>query len=79
MKRFTKLTDLPRQVKKTAVALGTFDGVHIGHQKIISAAVDLAAKSGGISVVFTFSNHPLAVIDPRRNPPRSPLPMKKPD
>ncbi|MDR3592202.1 MAG: bifunctional riboflavin kinase/FAD synthetase [Negativicutes bacterium] len=70
MKTYTHLTDLPRQIRKTAVALGTFDGIHIGHQKIITAAVELAAKAGSASVVFTFSNHPLTVIDPRRCPPQ---------
>jgi len=77
MKIFTQLTDLPRQITKTAVALGTFDGIHIGHQKIISTAVDLAKKSGGTSVVFTFSNHPLAAIDPHRCPPQIITPADK--
>lgn len=70
MKTFTQITDLPRQLTKTAIALGTFDGVHIGHQKIIGTAVDLANKNGGTSVVFTFSNHPIEMIDPRRTPPQ---------
>jgi len=71
MKIFTHLADLKQQqFPKTAVALGTFDGVHIGHQKIIRQAVDLAASYGGASVVFTFANHPLSVINPRRCPPQ---------
>jgi len=71
MKIFTQLADLKQQqFSQTAVALGTFDGVHIGHQKIIHQAVGLAASSGGASVVFTFANHPLSVINPRRCPPQ---------
>ena len=70
MKTFTSFSDIETQTHKTAVALGTFDGIHIGHQKIISRAVTLAKQTGGISVVFTFSNHPLSVINPRLCPPQ---------
>lgn len=54
--------------KSTAVALGTFDGVHIGHQSIIQRAIDLAKEHDLLSVVYTFSNHPLAAIAPERVP-----------
>ena len=37
-----------------AVALGTFDGIHIGHQNVISQAVKLAKENNGKSAVFTF-------------------------
>ena len=47
---------------KTAVALGNFDGVHLGHQKLISEAVDRAEHDGVKSAVFTFSNHPSGLI-----------------
>ena len=47
---------------KTAVALGNFDGVHLGHQELIKEAVDQAQKDGVKSAVFTFSNHPSALI-----------------
>lgn len=50
------------------IALGTFDGIHVGHQKIISRAVSLAKEINGTSVVFTFSNHPLSVVAPERCP-----------
>lgn len=48
----------------TAIALGTFDGVHIGHRAVISAAVELAASAreregeGLLSAVFTFADLP---------------------
>ncbi|MDR3563570.1 MAG: bifunctional riboflavin kinase/FAD synthetase [Negativicutes bacterium] len=70
MQIFTQLSEIPRPFEKTAIALGTFDGVHIGHQKIIGRAVELAKQSGSTSVVFTFTNHPLSVIDPKRCPPQ---------
>lgn len=49
------------------VALGTFDGIHIGHQKLIKEAVS-AAKSKKIkSAVFTFNKHPFNVLKPEHN------------
>lgn len=53
---------------RTAVALGTFDGVHIGHKSIIQRARELAEEFGGKSAVFTFSNHPLSVLAPAKEP-----------
>ena len=50
------------------VAIGTFDGVHLGHQKLISRAVELAREADVFSVVFTFRNHPMSVIAPDREP-----------
>lgn len=50
------------------VAVGTFDGVHIGHQALISCAVSLAREADVSCVVFTFQNHPLSVLAPQRVP-----------
>ena len=69
MQVYTRLADLGGRFSRTTVALGTFDGVHIGHQKIIDQAVAIAGKSGGVSVVVTFSIHPLSFIVPDRCPP----------
>lgn len=52
-----------------SIALGTFDGVHLGHQKVIGRAVELARQSGRESVVFTFENHPLSLLNPHHCPP----------
>lgn len=68
MKLLTQLNNIQDIFKNAAIALGTFDGVHIGHQEIISKAVEIAKKIDGTSVVFTFCNHPLSVIDPSRCP-----------
>ena len=54
--------------RATAVALGTFDGVHVGHQSIIRRAISLAKAHKLTSVVYTFSNHPLAVVAPEMVP-----------
>lgn len=73
----TRLADVQGRLQQTAVALGTFDGVHLGHQTIISHAVNLARQSNGTSVVFTFSNHPLSVINPKHCPPLIITPEEK--
>lgn len=46
------------------VTIGTFDGVHYGHQKIIKRLCELAKMSGGESVILTFFPHPRMIIDP---------------
>lgn len=46
------------------VTVGTFDGVHLGHQKIISRLKEIAARCQGESVVVTFDNHPRLVLHP---------------
>ncbi|MBE5809265.1 MAG: FAD synthetase family protein [Clostridiales bacterium] len=52
----------------SVVALGMFDGVHIGHQRLIRTAVEVARGTGCQCVVSTFDRHPLAVICPERAP-----------
>lgn len=65
-----KLSEAKQVLKgrSTAVALGTFDGVHVGHQSVINQAIALAKAHKLMSVVYTFSNHPLSVIAPERVP-----------
>lgn len=46
------------------ITIGTFDGVHIGHQKIIKKLNETAAANGGESVLFTFHPHPREVLNP---------------
>lgn len=57
------------QGPETVVALGTFDGVHVGHARLIRKANHLAALYDLQSVVQTFSNHPLEALAPQRVPP----------
>ncbi|MDA3879788.1 MAG: bifunctional riboflavin kinase/FAD synthetase [Prolixibacteraceae bacterium] len=44
--------------KKTVITIGTFDGVHLGHQKVIGQLNNIAKKINGESVLFTFYPHP---------------------
>ena len=67
---YSHIVDLTSKFQNNVVVLGTFDGVHIGHQKIIRRAVELAHKIHGKSIVFTFSNHPLEIVAPQRVPQR---------
>ena len=63
MNIYTNLEDF-KDVKKPVLTIGTYDGVHLGHQKIISFLNDKAKKVGGESVVFTFHPHPRMVLHP---------------
>lgn len=47
----------------TAVTLGNFDGVHLGHQKLISTVMEYASKEKLMSVVFSFYPHPLSLFN----------------
>ncbi|MES2265472.1 MAG: bifunctional riboflavin kinase/FAD synthetase [Bacteroidota bacterium] len=51
-------------VKNAVVTIGTFDGVHIGHRKIISRIKELAAAKGGETVILTFFPHPRMILHP---------------
>jgi len=53
---------------RAVVALGMFDGVHIGHQTLIRRTVALAKALEAQSVVCTFDRHPLSVVCPERAP-----------
>ena len=50
----------------TVIALGTFDGVHLGHREIIKAAVKYAKKHGLTPTAITFEPHPQQLISPER-------------
>ena len=47
---------------KRAIALGTFDGVHIGHRAIINAAIDKAAELDMEPMIYTFTAHPMVLF-----------------
>jgi riboflavin kinase/FMN adenylyltransferase len=55
--------------RKVCLAIGVFDGVHLGHQQVIRQAVSDAADHEALGVVVTFDRHPNAVVAPDRVPP----------
>lgn len=52
-----------------AIALGNFDGVHLGHRELIRRTIDLARHNDGTPAVFTFDPHPMKIIQPDLCPP----------
>jgi riboflavin kinase / FMN adenylyltransferase len=65
------LDGVPADIPRTVVTIGNFDGVHRGHQHVLSAAHEVAQRLGGLPVVaVTFEPHPLQVLAPDRAPPR---------
>ena len=64
MRVFRDLNSLPF-FKNSVITIGTFDGVHKGHQKLISRINELAAQNNGESIIITFHPHPRIVINPQ--------------
>jgi len=54
--------------RKVCVAIGMFDGVHLGHQQVIRQTIEDARQHEGIAVAITFDCHPNSVVAPERNP-----------
>jgi riboflavin kinase/FMN adenylyltransferase len=53
-----------KPIKNAVVTIGTFDGVHLGHRKIIERITQLAKASGGETVILTFFPHPRMILHP---------------
>lgn len=66
MNVYNDLNNLPK-FKNAVVTIGSFDGVHCGHQKILQKIKDLAKNINGESIVVTFHPHPREVIYPKDN------------
>jgi riboflavin kinase/FMN adenylyltransferase len=60
---------LPPNVKGTVVTVGTFDGVHRGHQDVLARLAVRADEVGLAALLVTFDPHPLAVVNPAAAPP----------
>ena len=55
------------RAKRPVVTIGTFDGVHIGHHKVLGRLKDITRQTDGESVVFTFYPHPRLVLSPEEH------------
>lgn len=63
------LASIKKARKPVVVAAGFFDGVHLGHRKVIERAMARAQEIGGRAWALTFDRHPLRVLNPRAAPP----------
>jgi len=64
------INDLASIKESLHLALGVFDGLHIGHQKVIGTAVDAAKNEGGLAGILTFEPHPIRILAPELAPRR---------
>jgi riboflavin kinase / FMN adenylyltransferase len=60
---------LPRFPNGTVLTVGSFDGVHLGHQAVLSEVARRAESARRASALVTFEPHPLAVVNPQAAPP----------
>lgn len=58
----------PVQQRPTALTVGVFDGLHLGHRTVIAEVVARAGATGAVAGVVTFDPHPLTVVAPERAP-----------
>jgi riboflavin kinase/FMN adenylyltransferase len=68
MDLYRSLADVPPAAHGRSIALGTFDGVHRGHRRVIATAVERARERGLVAMVATFDPHPLQVLRPEDPP-----------
>ncbi len=61
MKVFKSLSEVEKN-KDTVLTLGTFDGIHLGHKKIIEGVIEKASQTGGRSLLITFDPHPRTIV-----------------
>lgn len=68
MKVLRSISELATLPGPLFLAIGVFDGVHLGHQTVISTSAKHAREAGGTPVVVTFDPHPVKVLRPRDAP-----------
>ena len=69
MKLIRTANELNAGNRKVCLAIGFFDGVHLGHQQIIRQTITDARQHGALALVITFDQHPNTVVAPARVPP----------
>jgi riboflavin kinase/FMN adenylyltransferase len=62
------LDDVPADLGRTVVVIGNFDGVHLGHRRVLARARQVADEGGHTLVAVTFDPHPMAVLRPEHAP-----------
>jgi len=66
---FVGLDQVPADLGPTAVTIGVFDGVHLGHQALLARVVEEARSRGVLPGAITFDRHPMKVVRPGSDPP----------
>jgi len=77
MKLIHAANELGHGGRRVCLAIGVFDGVHLGHQQIIRQTVTDARQHEALALVVTFDRHPNAVVAPERVPPLIYAPSQK--
>jgi riboflavin kinase/FMN adenylyltransferase len=62
-------TVLPNDGRGTVVTVGTFDGVHLGHRRVLKEIAARAERAGRRSLLVTFDPHPMEIVNPQAAPP----------
>ena len=68
MERVTGGESLPAHLRGAVIALGNFDGFHLGHQAVVGRAVETARRRGCPAIVATFDPHPVRYFKPDAPP-----------
>jgi riboflavin kinase / FMN adenylyltransferase len=63
------LDQITQELQCGAVAIGNFDGVHLGHRQLVQRLIEHARKVDGPAIVFTFDPHPARLLRPAEAPP----------
>lgn len=63
---WSQASEVPADFPETAVTIGKFDGVHLGHQALLADLIETAEEHGIASALLTFDRHPAALLNPER-------------
>ena len=74
---WTSVDQVDPDFPATAVTIGKFDGVHLGHQALLADLVEVSEEHGIASVVLTFDRHPDALLNPKAVKPAITGPIQK--
>lgn len=69
MRIYRSLEDLPAPLPCTVLTVGNFDGIHLGHQRIITQVVNRSRQVAATALAVTFDPHPAKVLMPEQAPP----------
>ncbi len=68
MEVISRVVDIPDCIVSSVVTIGTFDGIHLGHQELLRQLVSRARGRESLAIVFSFSTHPSTLVSSARSP-----------